>query len=111
MLVEAFVAQAAVERLDVGVLVRLARLDQAQLHATHMRPGHHRLAAELLSIVAADDLGQTTRLRQAIHHARHAQTGDGPLHLDDHRLVGGVIDDCQALDDTPFGRAVEHEVH
>ena len=32
MLVQAFIAQAAVERFDVGILVGLARRDQEQLH-------------------------------------------------------------------------------
>jgi hypothetical protein len=31
--VEAFIAKPSVERFDVGVLIRLARLNQAQLHA------------------------------------------------------------------------------
>ncbi|KGE51428.1 hypothetical protein GW15_0214710 [Xanthomonas axonopodis pv. vasculorum] len=48
--VEAFIAQAAVKRFDIGVLIWLARLDQPSLHATRMRPGHHRLAAKFLLI-------------------------------------------------------------
>lgn len=46
-----------------------------------MRPGDStnlaasaRLAADLFAVVAT--LGQAARLRQAIHHARHAHTAD-----------------------------------
>lgn len=38
MLIEAFVAQAAVERFDIGVLIRLAQLDLAQLDAAFVGP-------------------------------------------------------------------------
>ena len=63
---EAFVAQAAIERLDVGILVRLARLDQAKLHTALLRPGHHRLAAELFAVVAANHPWQATTEREAV---------------------------------------------
>jgi hypothetical protein len=48
----------AVEALDVGVLHRLAGLDEAQLDAVAGRPGLHRPARELRAVVGADDLGQ-----------------------------------------------------
>lgn len=111
VLVEAFVAQAAVEALDVGVLVRLAWLDQAQLNTALVRPRHHRLAAELLAVVSADHLWQTPCQRQPIQHPRYAVAGDGPLHLDRHRLVCGIVDDGQGLEHPALGGAVEHEVH
>ncbi len=49
--VQVFVAQATVERFDVGVLVRLAQLDQSQRDAPLMRPGQHRASTELLAVV------------------------------------------------------------
>jgi hypothetical protein len=51
MLVQAFVPQPPIERLDVRVLVRLARLDESQLDAIAMRPGEHCLAGELRAVV------------------------------------------------------------
>ena len=56
VLVEELVTESPVERFDVGILVRLVRLDQPKLHATLVRQRHHGLAAELLAIVGADDL-------------------------------------------------------
>ena len=41
VLIEALVAEPAVERFDIRVLVRLARLDQAQRDAARMRPCQH----------------------------------------------------------------------
>ena len=38
VLVQTFVAEAAVERFDLGVLIRLAWLDQAQLYIVLVRP-------------------------------------------------------------------------
>ena len=97
MLVEAFVAEPAVEGLDVGVLVRLARFDQSQLYAALVRPSHHGLAAELFVVVGADHLRQAAAQRQAIQHPSHPMPGDGPLGLDGNRsgeasesLAGGV---------------------
>lgn len=105
MFVEALVAQAAVERFDVGILVRFARFNQAQLDAMLVGPSNHRLTAELLAVVAANDLGQAAGERQAIHHARHAHAGDRSFDLDDDSLVRGVIDNRQAFDDAALGRA------
>jgi len=54
--VQALIAQSAVKRFDIGVLVGLARLDQEQPYTTTMRPRQHRPAAELLAVVGADRL-------------------------------------------------------
>lgn len=67
MLIEAFVAQPTVQRFDERVLVRLVRFNQPQLHAALVRPSDHRLAAELLAVIAADHLGPPAAERQAIH--------------------------------------------
>ena len=45
VLIEALIAQAAVELLDISVLVWLARLDEAQCNAVLARPSHHRAPA------------------------------------------------------------------
>ena len=68
VLVEAFAAQAAVERFDLSVLVRLTGRDQPKLHTAVVGPRHHRLAAELLAVVGADDLWQAARERQTVEH-------------------------------------------
>ena len=49
--VQAFVAEAPVEGLDVGVLVRLAGFNETQGQPLRVRPCEHRATAELLSVV------------------------------------------------------------
>lgn len=66
LLVETFVAQAAIEGFNAGILVRLTRLDQPELHALLMRPGGHHLDAELLAVVGPDHLRQAAAEREAV---------------------------------------------
>ena len=58
VLVQALVAELAVEALDVGVLRRLAGLDQAQLDAALVGPLVERPARELRPLVGPDRLRQ-----------------------------------------------------
>ena len=90
MLVQALVPQAPVERFDVGILVGFARLDQEQPHATRMRPGQRRPAAELLAVVGADRLRQSTLYGQPVEDACQGMAADGTLGNDGDRLVRGV---------------------
>lgn len=66
MLVQAFIAEAPVERFDVGILVRFARHAQELSHATRLRLGQHRPTAELLAVVRANRLWQITMQGQTI---------------------------------------------
>ena len=50
VLVETFITRPSVEAFDAGVLVRLAGLDQTQLHTTCVRPSRHGFAAEVLAV-------------------------------------------------------------
>lgn len=73
---EALVAEVAVERFDVRVLRRPARLDQPQRHPANVRPGQHGAPAELEAVVRPQHLRQTARDRETIEHTgfrQHAQ--------------------------------------
>jgi hypothetical protein len=54
LLVEAFIAQAAIEALDAAILLRLARVDVMPLDLVVVRPLQDRLAGELGAIVTDD---------------------------------------------------------
>src|SRR5690606_36897387 len=69
VLIETLVAQSAVEGFDVGVLVGLARLNQAQRDTVTVRPDQHGSACECLAVVGADDRGPAA--------AGAARYGDG----------------------------------
>ena len=55
--------------------------------------------------------GRPRVIRQPVENAGDSQAPDGPFRHDRHRFMRGVINDRQALDDPPFGAAVEHKVH
>jgi hypothetical protein len=50
---EHFLAIAAIEALDVGILIRLARLDVAQLDALSLAPVDERLGGQFGAVVEA----------------------------------------------------------
>ena len=60
MHIEDFVSGFSVERFDVGVLRRLARLDEVQNDVAFGSPAQHRVARKLQPIVKSQNVGQTT---------------------------------------------------
>lgn len=56
VLVQAFIPQPAVKRFNVGVLLGLSWLHEAQIHTMVMAPAQHSSAAKFLAIVRPDDL-------------------------------------------------------
>ena len=79
VLIQAFVAEATIERFDVGVLIGFSRLNQKQFHATSMCPVQHCPTAEFLTVVSADRLWQTALHRQSIQNARQGMAVQGTL--------------------------------
>jgi hypothetical protein len=109
--VQALISQPAVEALDIGVLIRLARFYQPQLDPLPMRPHHHRLPRELRAVVRADHLRLAPQRTDRIEHARQVLTAHRVLHGHRDHLVRRVIDHRQALERTSGSDAIEHEVH
>lgn len=105
VIVPAFVPEAVIERLDVGVLLGLARLDQEQVIAARMRPGEHRPASELLAVVRADGLRLAAGQRRLVQDAGQSMTADGAL-----GLVRSIMHHGQALHDPAVRGRVDHEV-
>src|SRR3546814_3033615 len=68
-LVEALVTQAAVEALDIAVLLRLARRDVVPLDRSLLRPSQDRQAGQLGAVVAPD------------HQRRYDSDGDDGVGL------------------------------
>lgn len=69
MLVQQFLAERAVEPLDVGVLVGLAGLDVLDGHAVRLRPLHEDLAQELGAVVGSQHLRQPVIVFQLFEDA------------------------------------------
>lgn len=107
---EALVAESPVERFDVRILIRFAGFNQAQRHAALVRPREDGASAELGAIVGAQHARQATTDCELIEHARERDAADRTGRHNRHRSGGRVIDDREAIQHAPFGRAIEHEV-
>src|SRR5262245_34138265 len=83
MLVQALLAESAVEALGKRVLHGLARSDEVKLDA--VCPGIQSLARELGTVVDHDRLREAVQLASAVEHARHSLTSNGRVHLDGRR--------------------------
>lgn len=110
MLVEAFIAEAAVEGLDIRVLRRLARRDQSQREAALVRPGEQGAPAELGAIVRAAHLWESPAGGELLQHPRDRTSSEGPRRHNRDRLGRGVIHDGQALQHPALGGAIKDEV-
>ena len=77
VVIQTLVAQLAIETFDVGVLRRLARLNQLHLHVAHRCPLIECFAGELGSLVGADRQGIAAKQRNTIENSRYLGTTDG----------------------------------
>ena len=111
MLVETFIAEATVERFDVGVLIRFTGLDQTQLHRGCMRPFPHGTPGELLPIVGPKDVGIAAMLTAAIEESHPVIATQSVFGRDNHTVGGRLIDEAEDLEGAPTRDAVENEVH
>ena len=107
LLVEALIAEPAVERFDIGVLIGFARFDQAQGDTAFMRPGQHGSAAELLGIIRAQHPREATDKRKAVECPGHRSSPEGASGDDGNRFGRGIIDNRQTLDHASIGRSVD----
>jgi len=111
MLVKAFVPKFAVEALNVGVLCRLAWLDQLQLYALSIGPFVESFVSELWDLVCTDCRRVTTEASRLIQDAGYALPGNPEIHHQVNCLLGAVIDDRQYLEPPPAGERIHHEIH
>src|SRR6266404_1445526 len=82
VLVETLVAEPAVETLDVGILIRLARLDEVQPDAWGVGPCIEGPADELGSIVRDEHRRSRARLDEPLEHLDDSPAADRRVHFD-----------------------------
>ena len=111
MLVEAFVAELAVEALDVAVLRGAARFDQEVFDTVLLRPGDEDATGELGSVVRTNRAWITTEAGSLVEQTHHVGAADAMIHGDVHALASEVIDDGQALDAASIGQRITDKVH
>ena len=88
------IAEATVERFDVGVLIRFTWLDQTQLHSVCMRPFQHCTSGELLPIAGPNEVGIAARLAEAIEDAHQVIATQSVFGMDNNPFDGRIIDDA-----------------
>src|SRR6266850_2536793 len=108
--VETFIPHLPVETLHVGVLHRLAGLDELLLHAALVGPAIQRPTGEFRAVVGYYPFGQAPPSADLIEHARHALPGQRGIHLDGQTLAGEVIDHRQQPKPSPVGQLIADEI-
>jgi len=83
VLVQAFLAELAVERFDVSVLHGASRGDEVQRHLILIGPLVQHLRRELGAMIDDDPLRQTVLQPQLFQHAHHAQCQQRGVRLND----------------------------
>lgn len=110
VLVEHFLPERAVEPLDVGVLVGLARLDVLDRHALALGPLGEGLAQELGAVVGSQHLRQPLITLQLLEDPDQAQRGDRGIDLDVQRLPVEIVLDVERPEAAATGQYIGHEV-
>src|SRR6266446_7761259 len=110
VLVETLVAEPAVETLDVGILIRLARLDEVQPDALGVGPCIEGPADELGSIVRDEHRRARARLDEPLEHLDHSPAADRRVHFDRQTGPREVIHHRQKPDAAAVFQGVQQEV-
>ena len=110
VLVEAFVAQLAVEALHVAVLLRLARLDEGVLHAVHVAPAIQGQTRELGPVVGVDPPGPASEIDKVVEDPGYAMAGYRAVDLDPKAFLGVVVHDREHPHSEALPCGVVHEV-
>jgi hypothetical protein len=92
VLVEALVAQTAIEALDEAILHRFARSDVVPLDAAILLPGEDRVRGELGAVVTDDHAGIAPLFGDPIKFAGDTKTGERGVHHQTEAFPGEVID-------------------
>src|SRR3954471_1645206 len=98
VLVQALVAELAVEALDVAVLHRPAGLDQDVPNAVPLRPRHEGAAGELRTVVGAHGRRVAAEPRRLIEQPRDVLARDSEVDRDLHAFVAEVVRNREAFD-------------
>src|SRR5581483_3913582 len=111
VLVQALLAEFAVERFDIAVLHRTTRGDEMQRDFVLVCPLIQRLRGKLRSVIDDDPLRQPALQPQPFQHTNHAQRRQRGVHLDDGHLSRVRILDRQRAELTPARQRIVQEIH
>ena len=108
--VEAFVSEASVEGLDVGVLPGRSGLDVGGVGAPDAAPVSQRGRDELGAVVHAQMSGGASLGDEALDGGDDAVGVDAVRRVDAEGLSGELVDDVEQLDAAQVGGLVELEI-
>jgi hypothetical protein len=111
VLIQTLVSELAVEALDIAVLNRLPRTDEAELDALSVSPCIESSASELRPVVRDHSDRLSSRLEEAIEHAGYTLSGQCGVDLDRQAFPTEIIDDVKCPKAAARRQAVCHEVH
>src|SRR5215207_3179347 len=109
-LVEALLAEAAVEALDRGVLHGLSRIDEEQLHAVLVSPAVEVTTAQLRSIVHNQHVGVAAFAGDVLQHRDHPLARQREVGEDRRALARAVVLQVGGAEPAAVGEAVLGEV-
>lgn len=111
VLTQTFIAELPVKTFNVGVLHRLAWINETQGNAALGRPLIHGFAGELWPVIDNDMQRLSTYGREPFQHSHHARTRQRGVDFNSQALARLIIDNIQRAEDPPVGQGVAHEVH
>ncbi len=94
MLVQAFIAESAVEALNEGVLHRLARLDIVPGDPTR-NPPQDRATSQFGPIITDNDLGHAAHADELFEFAHHTYSAERSIDYRGQAFAAEVVDDAQ----------------
>jgi len=110
MLVEAFVAEAAVEALGEGVLHRFARRNVVPTETAFLLPPQDGVRGEFAAVVADDEQRLLALCNDGIELAYHPGAGDRGINDQRQALAGEVVDHHEHAEATAIGQHAGDEV-
>ena len=108
--VEAFIAKGPVERFHEGVICRLARAGEVDLHTILVSPQVHCLPAELTAVVTEQQLRRSALLFQPIHGSHYVFSTQTLSHFDGHAFPGKHIEHGQEAEPPAVLQLVGNEI-
>jgi hypothetical protein len=111
MLVQAVIAEGAIEALDEGVLHGFAWVDMMESNARGLIPEVEGLPVNSGPLSAGDSPRQLAREGQALENGDDGGSADGGVDTDGQALAGKVIDERQTEEAATGGQLVVDKVH
>lgn len=111
VLVEAVVAEGAVEGFDEGILQWFAGLDVVEGDAGSLSPEMEIATGKLGAVVGGDDGGQTARAGELIEDGNDGGPADEGIYVESQALAREVIDEGEATEAASAGELVMDEDH